>query len=40
MHNTQLMEVLDAAYNLLEELTRLNFLELLLFDDVVKQFSA
>jgi hypothetical protein len=40
MHNTQLMKVLDAAYNLLEELACLNFLKLLLLDDVVKQFSA
>ena len=40
MHDAQLMQILDAADDLLEEFAGLGLLELLLFDDVVEELAA
>ena len=40
MNDAQLVQVLDAANYLLEELTGLGLLELLLFDDVIEQLAT
>jgi hypothetical protein len=40
VNDAQLMQVLNAAYDLLEETASFNFLELLFLNDVVKKFSS
>ena len=40
MHNAELMQVFDSAYDLLEELAGFCFFEFLLLDDVVEKFAA
>ena len=38
--DAELVEVLDAADDLLEELAGLDLFQLLLFDDIVEQFAS